>query len=246
MSNVAVHVEGDLAVRIARTLLAERGVQVGMFGDAPIGGRVHRIKDLATADVVIVEHGDMTEELEAQALERSLPMVSSGPHPSPTHAAQVIVADAANPVHLVIAAAGDQLGDHRELVHATAAWTTSGRPLRSGTAATFPEPVGPQWADGAPPPPAEYPVIGLAAPTDSSYAAASLRIVVGSGDGVEDVTFGIVDHREFLIAALLAAAALTAVEGAYASGVQSPADPSGIFFDNASRAGLVVGSFERS
>ena len=246
MSNVAVHVEGDLAVRIARTLLAERGVRVGMFGEAPTGGRVQSINDLAAADVMIADHGDLTEELEAQVIERGLPIIASGSHPSPADATRVIVADGANAVHLAIATADHQLHDHREFVHATAAWTTVGRPLRSGVAATFPEPVGPRWAEDAPPPAAGYPLIGLAAPIEDTYAAASLRIVVGTGDGVEDVTFGIVDHRDFMTAALLAAAALAALEGAYTAGVQSPADRSGIFLEHASRAGLVVGHFERS
>ncbi len=246
MSNVAVHVESDLAVRIARTLLAERDVHIGMFGDSPTGGRVRAVSDLALADVLIADHDDLDSELSSEATERDVTIVSAGPQPEPSDPSRVIVADVANPVHLALAAADHQLQDHREIVHGTAAWTTRGRPLRSGLAATFPEPIGPRWAEEAPPPPAQYPVVGLSAPIDHEYAAASLRIALGTGDGVEDVTFGIVDHRDFLTAALLSAAALAAIDGAYASGVQSPADLSGVFLEHASRTGLVIGRFERS
>jgi len=246
MSNIAVHVESDLAVRITRTLLAERDVNVGVFGESPTGGRVRPISDLSLADVLIADQQDLDSEIQSQAVERGVPIISAGPQPEPSDASRVVVADVANPVHLAVAAAEHQLRDHREIVHGTAAWTTQGRPLRSGIAATFPEPIGPRWANDAPPPSAQYPVVGLCSPIDEDYAAASLRIALGTGDGVEDVTFGIVDHREFLTAALLSAAALAAIDGAYASGVQSPADLGGVFLEHASRTGLVIGQFERS
>lgn len=244
MSTVAVHLEGDVAVRIARVLLAERGVNIAMFGDAPTGGRVRSVADLKGADVVIGE--DLPDELLTEAAELGLPIVSPGPAESPEHASQSVIGDAANPIHVVLAAADTELRDNRELVHATAAWTEPGRPLRGGVAATFPDPVGPRWAIEADAPPAPYPLIGLAAPIDSDYAGASLRVVLGTDDGVEDITFGVVDHRAFLRAATLSAAALAAVDGAYTAGVQGPVDPGGAFLEYTIRAGVVVGRFDRS
>jgi hypothetical protein len=246
MSNVAVHLEGDLAVRIARVLLAERGVHIGMFGDAPTGGRVRSIDTLERADVLIAEAGSLSPELEDDAGRLRLPVISPGPLEAPVDAVRIAVTDVANPSHVVLAAADGELRDNRELVHATAAWTTHGRPLRSGVAATFPDPVGPRWAVPADPPPAGYPLIGLAAPVDGAFAAASLRVVLGTGDGVEDVTFGVVDQREFLTAVMLAAAALTAADGAYTAGLQGPVDQGGVFLDYVTKAGLVVGRFDRT
>lgn len=247
MNRIAVHAAGDMAVRVARTLLAERGIRVGMFGDSPDRGRVSRITDLAGADVLIVECEEQLDpSLVDEAIERNIPIVLAADEPDLDYGDHVVIAGAANPIHVTIAVAAREFHVAGELIQATAAWTTPGRPLRAGTAVTFPEPVGPLWAVEAIAPPAPFPVHGLEAPTDSDYTAAVVRLLFGTGDGVEDVTYGVVDLRVFLVAAALAAAGLAASAGVYLPGVQAPADPDGVFLDAITRAGITVGQFRRS
>lgn len=116
------------------------------------------------------------------------------------------------------------------------AWTEPGRPLRSGEAVPFPDPVGPRWGrvrseNGG--------ITKVAAPLDGDWAAILARV----SDGTTTRTVGVSDLAEHLEALALAAGVLAVAAGAYPAGTARPADAAADYLFAALGAGLDVASF---
>ena len=144
---------------------------------------------------------------------------------------------------LATALVESELGGTAEVIDAQLAWTVPGHPLEDGVAVTFPDPIGPLWADRGALPKTDYPASGLAAPIDGGWRGVTARLTTGTDEGVHQQIYGLADDRNFLNGIVLAAAALTAAEGAYSAGLNGPGDPDGVFLRRAQRSGLDIASF---
>ena len=238
----ALHLEEGLASRVTSVLLAEPEAQIGLFGQEPGRPRTHPVSTLAAWDVLAVSAvTDETRTAVDEALEHGLPLVVGADLPRDYDSGDgVVVEGARSGAGLATALALSLVGSSNPPVESRLAWTTSGERMGAGVAVTFPEPVGPLWAgrvDSRLPWPS---VTCLAAPDDSLWKGVAIRLV---DDGGNVRTRGVADHRDFLDAICLAAAALAAARGAYPPGVSGPGDPEGRFMELAQRAGLAVASF---
>lgn len=94
----------------------------------------------------------------------------------------------------------------------TIAWTEPGRPLRSGVAVPFPDPVGSLWAEDR----SNGDARRLAAPVAGGWAGA--LVMVGDPRRPSRVV-GVADDARHLEAMALAAATVTVARGRYPTGV---------------------------
>lgn len=100
--------------------------------------------------------------------------------------------------------------DHASGDEVVRAWTEPGKPLKRGQAVAFPEPVGMSWAKERSPG-------HFVAFRDDDWGAASCTLTGDAGERI----IGVADHAVHLEALVLAATALSAVDGAYPKGVVS-------------------------
>lgn len=116
------------------------------------------------------------------------------------------------------------------------AWTEPGKPLRSGEAIAFPDPVGARWGhvrsdDGT--------TRRVAVPVDGDWAATLARI----SDDTTMRIVGVSDHAQHLEAIAFAAGAMAVVGGAYDPGIARPSDAAADYLFAALGVGLDVASF---
>lgn len=247
VTRVALHVGGELAVRATRVLLAESGVEVGLFDDESKSGRLHQVEALNEWDVLVVEEMSATARPHVDAaFELAIPVVLATETPPLSGPSVTMVVGVLEGARLAAALADMGLVTNNELIDARLAWTVPGPPLTDGVAVTFPDPIGPLWAHREPHPTTEFASGGLAAPTDGQWRGITARLATGSGDGVHQQTYGVVDDRQFLDGVVLAAAALAAAQGAYPPGHNGPGDSAGIFLRIAQESGMDIASFAPS
>ena len=241
---IAVHASGELAVRTGRVLLAEPDVQVGLFDEDSKARRIHRVDALGDWDVLVVDEISIGSRVQIErAFGVGIPVVLAEDSATFDTTDVTLVTGALDGARLAMALADSALGGGEALMEAQLAWTVPGHPLGDGVAVTFPDPVGPLWADEGHVPKTAYPARGVTAPINRPWRGIAARLTMGTDDGVTQRVFGISDDRDFLNAAALGAAALAAAEGAYPLGLNGPGDPDGVFLRNAERAGLHVASF---
>jgi hypothetical protein len=116
------------------------------------------------------------------------------------------------------------------------AWTEPGKPLRSGEAIAFPDPVGARWGhvrsdDGT--------TRRVAVPVDGEWAATLARV---SDDATTRIV-GVSDHAQHLEAISFAAGARAVVGGAYDPGIARPSECAADYLFAALGVGLDVASF---
>ena len=241
---IAVHASDQLAVRTSRVLLAESGVHVGLFGEESPRARVHIVDDLADWDVLVVDEVTIGARVQIdRAIALRVPVVLATEAPTFDGGAATIVEGVLEGPRLGMALAESGIDRKDELMGVQLGWTVPGHQLPAGVGVTFPSPIGALWADTRPVPPADYPISGLAAPTNESWRGVTARLTLGTGDGVNRQTLGIADDRKFMNGILLASAAMAAAEGAYPTGLSGPGDADGVFLRNAQRSGLDIASF---
>ena len=244
---IALYGREAFGVRIARVLLAERHLdRLGIVNEEVNHPRVERFESIADYDAIIID--ELDEEgtgLLDVALRNRTDAVLLQESPVIEDALSAVVSDAASPRALAHALSSSTMAGVDEAVEVMIAWTTEDRPLRRGEAVTFPEPVGARWT--APTEVVERNVHrALVAPGAGPWAGALARVTTMTTTGLQTATTAVVDQLEFLAAAMVAGAGIAAAEGAYGSGVVSPADPGGAFLRAVGRAGIEAASFTRS
>jgi hypothetical protein len=242
---IALHAEGELAVRTSKVLLAEPDTEVGLFGDDSMGARIHRVTALQDWDVLAVDELSIGSRVQIErAFGLGVPVVLATEGPPTTDQSVTVVVGVLEGARIATALAESGLGGSDDLMDAQLGWTVPGHLLSEGVAVTFPEPLGPLWADRDEVPATPYPASSLAAPVNGPWRGITARLTLGSDAGVRQQIFGMADDANFLDAVVLASAAMAAAEGAYPTGFNGPGDPDGVFIRNAQRAGLDVARFE--
>ena len=144
---IALYAQDAFGVRIARVLLAERGLErLGVVGERIRHPRVEQVEDVGSYNAIVLGQLDTTgRELLDAALEERTDVVLLEPAPDIDPALSAVVADAAN-LRGLAHALSQSTHTEGASVEVEIAWTVSGRPTRSGEPVTFPEPVGARWA----------------------------------------------------------------------------------------------------
>ena len=227
-------------MRASRVLLAERGVHVGLFDDEAPTPRVERVESIEDWHALLVDEISFASRIWIdRALEQNVAVVIGT-------TAEGLDPGESSVIHQVLDGPGLAAAlasfDPEAVVPTAArlAWTETGHPLAEGVAVTFPDPVGPLWAERAGVVDAPFPTTALVAPTNGRWRAATAQVTGASG---VVSTYGVADDRSFFDGVVMAAAALAAADGAYPSGINGPGDTGGVFWRLAREAGLEVASF---
>ena len=243
-STIALHVAGPPGTRVRKALLAEPGVELRLLGEAsgPQGtGVASGVSGCDALAVDAISH--VSSPFVDEAVSMGIPVVLADELPARFPIARsTFVTRTRSGAGLAAALATSMVDTSTRPLETRLAWTVPGRPLSAGLPVTFPEPVGPQWA-GRDDSPLPWPsVTCLAAPVYSPWMGVTVRMRTG-GDGGEVRTFGVADEGAFLRALCMACAALAAARGAYPPGVNTPADPDGVFMSLARASGLEIAEF---
>ena len=244
-ARIALYLDGGSGRRVARVLLAEPNVEVGLFGADPADSNTNTVSTFEGWDALAVDAiTDATRTAVGAALLRGVPVVVGSDLPNRYDVGEgTFVAGVFGGPGLAAALASSMIGSDDRPVEARLAWTVPGRLLGAGIPITFPEPVGPLWAGRAQSPLLWPSAIGLAAPDDTPWRAVSVYLKSSDQDGETDRTYGVADDSAFLDGVCMGAAALAAARGAYPAGLNGPGDPDGLFMRLARRAGLELAGF---
>jgi hypothetical protein len=238
----------EVGLRTARILLGERDLAgLGVIGGKPKGTdtRVHLVTDLSDYDVVVTDAPDAIELIEA-ALDAEVNCVIWGDgaelaaeYGESFAAVNKTLLTGAN----VASGLAPSLATHEValggvVMDTSIAWTEPGTPLRRGEAISFPDPVGPRWAQKRG---SVHGYTAYAAPVEGNWAGALARVTSAGAEGVITKVVGVADLAPHLEALALAAAVM-AVE-LYAPGAHRPADASEIYLAKALDAGLGVATY---
>lgn len=242
---VALHLNGLLALRVPRVLLAEPDIEIGLLQGEPGADRMNAITSVSGADALAVgEVSDAALSHIEEARAARIPVIvgTNLPFGYPVGDSTFVVG-ATLGSGLAAALAISMIEPGRNPVEARLAWTLPGRPLGSGIPVTFPEPVGPLWA-GRDESPLGWPsVTCLAAPQNSPWLGIAVTLKTDGPSGTEELIQGIADDAVFLRAISMAASLVAAARGAYPPGINSPGDPGGMFMRLARAAGLEIAAF---
>lgn len=208
----------EVGRRAGRVLFGEAAVDhVGVW-DAPDTRRTARsgpADDVGTYDVAVTDRADHFGELLARCAVAGVPLVLWHDAPDIARGGSTIpVVTGAN----VGSALSEVLAFHPSAHHhpddqVEIAWTEPGRPLRSGTAVAFPEPIAMSWTRERSPG-------RLVAFRDDDWSGAVIKLDGPEGQRI----IGVADHGAHLEALVLAATALSVIDGAYETGVHNAAE----------------------
>ncbi len=244
---IALNAVGEIGTRTGRILAAEADlVALGLYGESAGIGQDRRtiaISSLEGFDVLVTDDAPSSTSLAAIALEDGLACAVPG------SVADEIAAkyeDAALPLMTDCSLAGlaDTLAAHEaaktdDPLDRVIAWTETGKPLRRGVPAAFPDPVGARWGR-------RVGDIGrttrVAVPVDGLWAGATAT-VVGEIDGETHTRIvGVADADAHLHALALAAGAVTAAVTDQV-GALHPGDVAESYLATALRMGLGVAAY---
>jgi len=256
---IAVHASVEAGARAARILLGERDlIELGTFRCSlqnPDDARVRRVEDLSGFDVLVSDATDDPLELAEVALDHGISCVlwtDLWDHRDAAEeyglrfddAGTSLVIGASLGPGIATALASHEVARLDNVFELTVGWTVPGKPLRKGAALPFPGPVGPLWgrAVEASTIPDPVPTQRYDAPVNGEWAGAMARVTGAHDNGVARRVVGVADHAGHLEGLAIAAAAVTAAAGAYASGLQWPAAVDE-YLDRALAAGLTVAHY---
>ena len=242
---IAVHHTSEVGVRSGRILLGERSLsELGVVDRDPNtrDRRMRRTDDLEGYDVVLTDDPEPYDIVErAIAAGISCVLWVDGDDIVERHGSDFAAAESTLLVGANLAAGlAPSLAIHEslgreEVLGATIGWTEPGRPLRRGTAVTFPDPVGGRWAVERAP---RAGFRSFAAPIAGDWAGAIAKVTLAADDGLTTRIVGVADLAPHLEALALAAGAVAI--GAFASGPQEPAAAAGRYLDAMIAAGLSI------
>ncbi len=211
---VALDGTDEVAGRTARVLYAEASVtRIGfMQSDIPrLGKRSGTAGDLSDYDVIVSTGETPSTDLTARASVLGVPLVlwkdETGLHRGPAASPVAVAANVGSTLAPSLAHHPSAAITESDTV--TIAWTEPGRPFRKGEAITFPEPVGPVWAQ-------RRSKGRFVARTSDNWGGAVL-IAVGPHD---ERIVGVSDHAGHLEAITLAAVTMLAADGGYDANIQ--------------------------
>ena len=211
---VAIDGTGEVAARTARVLYAEAAVtHIGfMQSEMPrLGTRSGTAKDLSGYDVIVSTGETPATDLTARASVYGVPLVlwkdETGLHRGPAASPVAVAANVGSTLAPSLAHHPSAAVTDADTV--TIAWTEPGRPFRRGEPVTFPEPVGPVWAQ-------KRSKGRLVARTSDDWGGAVLIAVGPQGERI----VGVSDHAGHLEAITLAAVTMLAADGGYDAMIQ--------------------------
>ena len=208
-------------LRVGRVLLADARVQRIGVPNGMLGGNPRVVRTTTPEDFDVVLAHDLGSALTSQALERNVPVVIAENLLTP----DARISDGANLEGFARCLSYVAL-DAADAESASVGWTVPGKKLSRGPSLVFPAPIGKLYV-------VDDRAVAVA-PHDGDLAA-----VIASATGRNgDVTYSLVDDRQFLEAIILASAAIsTATDG------PRPAEQMGeSLIREGQRAGLVIAS----
>jgi hypothetical protein len=214
----------EVGLRTARVLLAESDIDfVGVWrADVPKRRRSGPADHPEGYDAAVTDRTEHLDEFVARATVAGVPVVVWVDDPNvPPGRALIPIVIGAN----VGSALGSALSHHPVLrgvdeTELTIAWTEPGRPLRRGTPAAFPEPVGMSWTRKRD----RGRLVGY---RDDDWGGVS---VMSDDDDVRRVV-GVADHAPHLEALVLGATTLLAAHGVYPAGVTTAASAGAALYE---------------
>ncbi|MDJ0960166.1 MAG: hypothetical protein QNJ88_05880 [Acidimicrobiia bacterium] len=246
---IAIHQTGEVGLRAARIILAERDLDVlGLLDRDPraTDDRVERVDHLDGYDVLVVDDLEGVDELAERALEAGTALcVWNDFDPGDLDGAFIermstILVGANLATGLTPCLAAHEVARGGHLMDVSIAWTEPGAPLRRGVAVPFPDPVGARWAKSRDYGDTEV----LVAPVVGEWAGAMARVTSATGTGVVTRIVGVADLAPHLEALALASGAITLARGAFPLGMAEPKDAAETYLSAALAAGLDVASYE--
>ena len=251
---IALNAVGDIGTRAGKILLAESSLAaLGMYGpqegQRAADRKVMVIRELAGFDVLATDDADLASGLAGIAADDGLSCVTTTAGVDAELGERFIAAGTTLLVGanladgLAAALTAHEGAQPDQVTSTTAAWTVPGRPVRRGTVIPFPEPIGPRWGRRVGKRRARSGLRRVAVPISGDWAGAT--VIVEGFEGGQPVTriIGIADQADHLEAIALAAGVLAVAEGAYAPGLQRPADNASAYLAAALRVGLGIAAF---
>jgi hypothetical protein len=248
---IAVHAVGEAGRRAALILLAERDlVALGLYGHQ---GRVAdrrtiAIRELTGFDPLVTDDRDAASGLAGIAADDGISCVVTADEVDRDvaerfSAGEQILLLGANLAGIAESLAAHEVARTDVVTETSAAWTTSGKPLRRGQAVAFPDPVGARWGEVVS---GDHRTAHVRVPIQGEWAGAAATIV-GEVDGerVQRVV-GVADLGPHLSGIALAAGALVVAEKSIPPGVHHPGDHAEAYLSAALRVGLEVAAYSSS
>ena len=206
---VLLDASGEVGQRAGRILLAEADIDFIGLWDQPEAKRGKRSGPASSAsgfDIAVSDAERPSSRLAAQCAVESIPLVlwsDAADIPRGTASAPIVVAsNVGNALAEVLPFHPSAARTDEDEVRIC--WTEPGKPLRRGEPVVFPDPVGTAWARERGP--------GLfVAKRDDLWGGAVVELNGPTGRRI----VGVADNAAHLEALVLAAATLTAVDGAY-------------------------------
>lgn len=245
---IALQNTSDIGIRAGRILLAEPELQVLGLLDRRVEEPDPRIRATETVDGYAVVMTDSTEyrPIVERAAEAGIHCVIWVDGDDPDNLDYLEDLEGFEGTTLLLGSnlangLAPSLADHEAatLPGATTdliAWTEPGKPLRSGEAIAFPDPVGARWGhvrsdNGT--------TRRVAVPVEGDWAATLARV----SDDTTTRIVGVSDHAQHLEAISFAAGAMAVASGAYDPGIARPSDAAADYLFAALGVGLDVASF---
>jgi hypothetical protein len=253
---IALHAAGEAGRRASRVLLAERDlIALGLYGHPAAKStedrRMTAITDITGFDLLCTDTTVDPLGFARIAAEEGISCVlAADVLPEAALAARfraagntlLTGAGLASGIAESLAARELEYLDARPRVRIS--WTEPGKPLGSGEAVPFPDPVGASWGRKLPRDAADrVETIRVAAPIEGEWAAAVAE-VSGTSDGAPvRRVIGVADHAAHLEALALAAGVAAVAAGAAGPGARRPAEIAADYLAAALRMGMDVAAF---
>ncbi len=244
---IALNAIGEVGIRTGRILSAERDLSaLGLYGDTSNIGQDRRVITIGALDgfdALVTDDRDGASALAVLAAEDGLACAVPG-DVSDEAAERVRAAGTTLLTNCSLAGLAETLSIHEstltdEPLEVVIAWTEPGKPLRRGTPAAFPDPVGARWGRRIGP---SGRTTRVAVPVDGVWAGATATVVGTVGGDTHTRIVGVADERPHLEALALAAGAVVAAR-TDRTGVVEPGDLADDYLIAALGMGLGVAAY---
>ena len=233
---IALDHTSEIGVRAGRLLLGEPDLEMLGIVRRDVKDRDRRLSRVDTVtdfDAVVTDDPDST--ILPEAIEAGIPCVLwADTVDTDIDLSDVAVLTGSNLVSGIGRSLAErETNDDARILYA---WTEPGRPIRSGEAVSFPDPVGPRWGTRRG---MTNRRLEVAAPVPDEWAG----IVVRSTTDRQVRTLGIADLATHLEAIALASGAVIAAQGLVPTGIHGPEESADAYLEVALRIGLDIASF---